>query len=121
MINIIVYEGHHVVGAALAIAVDARGGRGSLRLVAAWEQNHKQYGGNGCGWDCDAPSEAAGPTVLVQATLCIRLVYLFYQLVGIHFSFILRSFSFMRPMRVVTAVVLICIISPISAEENPSR
>ena len=46
MINIIVNEGHHIVGIALAVAVDVRGGGGGLGFVAAGQEHYEQHGGH---------------------------------------------------------------------------
>lgn len=122
MVDIIVYQRHHVVGVALAVAVDARSGGGGLCRVTVWQQYNEQYGGgSSSGWDCNAPYKAAGTVAFGHAMLYIRLVYLFYQFVCIHILLFLRSFSLMRPMRVVTLVWLMPSIRPISPVVKPSR
>lgn len=121
MINIVVYQGHHIVGIALAVAVNAWRWRGRLRFITPGQQDNEQHGGNSRSGDCNTPSEATAPLMFVHATLRIRLMYLFYQLVCIHLSFNLRSFSLMRLTRVVTLVWLMPSRRPISSEEKPSR
>ena len=109
MVDIIVYQSHHVVRIALAVAIDSS--RGVCCVIGwvgispfVWQKDYKQYGGSSGSRYSYTPNSMIGLAVLIQATLHIGIMYLFYQFVGIHILFNLRSFSLMRPMRVVTFV-----------------
>ena len=126
MVDIIIYQGQHIVWIALAVAIDA--GRSVGRVVRcpfARQQDDKQYGSSRSGRYRNTPgnpdSKPLGSTVFRSPEQSILAVYLFNQFVGIHISFILRSFSLMRPMRVVTLVWLMPIRRLISSVEKPSR
>ena len=120
MVNIIVYQGHHIIGVALAVAVDARCWCGGLRLVALRQQDYKQYGG-GSSRHRDRLQPAHAGRLLYAPLPGVGRMDLFYQFVCIHIPFNLRSFSLMRAMRVVTLVGLMPVIRPISSVEKPSR
>jgi hypothetical protein len=78
MVDIIVYQSHHVVGRALAVAVDAGGGRGGMHLVAMWQQNNEQDGGSGGRRQGDAPDNMSRLAMLLFAPLRVGGMYLFY-------------------------------------------
>ena len=69
MVNVVVDEGQHVVGVALAVAIDAGGGRGGLHLVAMWQQNNEQDGGSGGRRQGDAPDNMSRLAMLLSAPL----------------------------------------------------
>lgn len=121
MVDIVVDQRHHIVGAALAVAVDACLS-GRLGIVSARPQQEQKHRSGGYGGrQSYAPRQATRTSALATATLRIGGVYLFYQFVSIHILFILRIFSLMRAMRVVTLDWLMPISRPISSVEKPSR
>jgi len=96
MVDIIIYQGQHIVWIALAVAIDA--GRSVGRVVRcpfARQQDDKQYGSSRSGRYRNTPgnpdSKPLGNTVLRSAERGVLVVYSFYQFVGIHICII--SFS----------------------------
>ena len=83
MVNIIVYQGNHVFGVTLAVAIDARR-CGGLYLFATREQDNEQYCGSCSSGNRDSPYDTPCAAVLIPTTLYIRGVYLFYYFVCIH-------------------------------------
>ena len=64
MVNVVIYQGNHVVGTAPAVAVDARSGGGGLGFVAAGQEHYQQHGSHSGGGQGKAThfSQAGGPS-----------------------------------------------------------